>query len=67
MAACQAVLFGLAMVKSIKVYRHDRREGIATTQMFIVLAQDSILYFGGVTIVITTNMLVWAVARVGAL
>lgn len=60
----ELILFSLAVLKSVQVYRARKNAG-ETPSILVILIRDSVLYFAGIAGVIFTNLITWAVAPVG--
>ena len=62
MASFEVVLFVLAVAKCVQLARSESN----TPHILSVLLRDSVSWFGGVMIVILTNLVIWATARVSS-
>lgn len=58
----ESVIVALAAAKVIKVYRDKE----AAPHVLAVILRDSVIYFGGVLVLVVTNVIIWEVARVSA-
>ena len=56
----ESIIFGLAMAKVWQTAREKWR----TPGVLVVLLRDSVVYFGGVFVIIFTNLVINASARV---
>lgn len=65
MLGFESLLFGMAVVKSVKVYKDSKQTHTGKApNLLVILIRDSVMYFGGVFAVLLTNIIAWAIAPV---
>ena len=60
MLSFESMLFVAALVKVVQVLRY----GSHTPRILAVLLRDSVVYFGGISVIGVTNLIIWSAARV---